>query len=67
MPAPAARQNDAVNDCAWPRPTFTEGGKIEFVAAQVMVALALPNFELSAVLAAVTLTVGGVGGADGAV
>ena len=65
--APAAKQNDAANVCDWLRLTFAESGEIEFVAAQVMVALALPDFELSAALVAVTVTVGGEGGADGAV
>jgi hypothetical protein len=65
--APAGRQKDAVKVCCWPRPTFVESGEIEFVAAQVIVAVALPNFELSAALVAVTVTAGGEGGADGAV
>jgi hypothetical protein len=65
--APAARQNDAVNVCVWPRLTLAKSGEIEFVAAQVMVTLALPNFEPSAALVAVTVTVAGDGGAAGAV
>jgi hypothetical protein len=67
MVAPAARQNDAANACDCPRPTLAESGEIEFVAEQVMVTLALPNFELSAALVAVTVTLGGEGGAEGAV
>jgi hypothetical protein len=67
MVAPAARQNDAVNDCVCPMPTLVAGGEIEFVAAHVIVALAFPNLELSAALVAVTVTVAGEGGADGAV
>ncbi len=67
MVAPDARQNDAVNTCGWPRLTLAKSGDIEFVAAQVMVTLALPNFELSAALVAVTVTVAGDGGAVGAV
>ena len=67
MLAPAAMQNDAVNDCVWPSATLAEEGAIEFVVVQVMVALALPDFELSAALAAVTVTVAGEGGTPGAV
>jgi len=44
-----------------------EEGEIEFVAAHVMVTLALPEFELSAALAAATVTVAGDGGTGGAV
>ena len=40
---------------------------MEFVAEQVIVALALPDLELSAALVAVTVTVEGDGGAAGAV
>ena len=65
--APLARQNDAVKDCVCPSPTLAEGGEIEFVAAHVMVAVALPDFELSAALVAVTVTLAGEGGAGGAV
>jgi hypothetical protein len=67
MLAPAPRQKDAVNACVWPRPTLVEGGEIEFVAAQTIVAVALPDFELSAALVAVTVTAGGEGGVGGAV
>jgi hypothetical protein len=67
MLAPAAMQNDAVNDCVCPSATLAAEGEIEFVAAQVIVALALPDFELSAALAAVTVTVAGDGGTAGAV
>jgi hypothetical protein len=48
MLAPAAMQNDAVNDCVWPSATLAEEGEMEFVDAQVIVALALADFELSA-------------------
>jgi hypothetical protein len=65
--APETRQNDAVNTCVWPSATFAAEGVIEFVAAQVMVTLALPDFELSATLVAVTVTVSGDGGVAGAV
>ena len=67
MAAPEARQKDAVNDCVWLSPTLVAGGEIEFVAAHVIVALASPNLELSAALVAITVTVAGEGGADGAV
>jgi hypothetical protein len=60
-------QNDAVNDCVWPSATLAEEGEMEFVDAQVIVALALADFELSAALAAVTVTVAGDGGVAGAV
>lgn len=39
---------------------------MEFVALQVIVALALPDFELSATLAAAIVTVAGFGGTAGA-
>lgn len=67
MLAPAAMQNDAVNDCVWPSATLAEAGAMEFVDAQVMVALALLDFKLSAALAAMMVTVAGDGGTDGAV
>jgi hypothetical protein len=65
--APAARQNEAVNDCGWPSARVTDEGEIEFVAAQVIVTFALPDAEVSAVLVAVTVTVAGDGTAAGAV
>ena len=65
--APAARQNDAANDCAWPSPTLADGGEIQFVAVQVIVRLALPEAEVSATLVAVTVTTAGDGTAAGAV
>src|ERR1700758_1385672 len=65
--APVATQKEAVNACVSPRPTLADGGVIEFVAAHVMVTLALPDFAASATLVAVTLTVAGDGGTDGAV
>ncbi len=67
MVAPAAKQNDAANTCGWPRLTLVKTGEIGIVAAHIMVALALPTFELSAALVAVTVIVGGEGGAVGAV
>ena len=65
--APLARQKEAVKDCVPPSPTLAESGEIELVAAHVTVALALPDFEASATLVAVTVTVAGEGGAGGAV
>jgi hypothetical protein len=64
---PAARQNDAENGCTWLSPRLALGGEIELVALHVIVALALPVFEVSAELAAVIVTVGGDGGTGGAV
>jgi hypothetical protein len=65
--APTAPQNDAESDCVLPSETFAAEGEIEFVAEHVTVTLALADFELSAMLAVVTLTVDGDGGSDGAV
>lgn len=64
---PLAMQNEAVNVCVWPSATCAVEGEIEFVVAHVTVALALPDFELSTMLVAVTVTVAGVGGTAGAV
>jgi hypothetical protein len=64
---PAARQNDAENDCVWSSPTSAVDGEIEFVALHVIVALAFPLLELSALLVAVIVTVAGFGGTGGAV
>jgi hypothetical protein len=65
--APAARQNDAANDCGWPRAMLADAGEIEFVAVQSIVTLALPEPEVSATLVAVTVTTAGDGTAAGAV
>lgn len=67
MLAPLARQNEAVKGCVWPSPMLADEGEIEFVAEQVIVTLALPDAEVSAVLVAVTVTVAGEGTAAGAV
>ena|SRR5271166_1113435 len=64
--APLVEQNEAVNVCVCPSETFALAGKIESVV-HVIVTLALPLFVLSASLVAVTVTVGGDGGAAGAV
>jgi hypothetical protein len=65
--APLARQNEAENICRFPSATLAEEGVTEFVAAQIIVVLALPDFELSAKLAAEIVTVAGDGGTAGAV
>src|SRR5580658_3780926 len=64
--APSVAQNEAVNVCVCPSETFALGGEIESVV-QVIVTLALPVFVLYATRVAVTVTVGGEGGAAGAV
>ena len=64
--APLVRQNDAVNDCVLPSETLAELGEIEFVAGQVIVTLALPDFVASATLVAVTVIVAGKGWIAGA-
>ena len=64
---PAGTQSEAVSVWDAPRPTLAGDGKIESVAEQVIVALALPDFKLSATLVAVTVTVAGDGSAGGAV
>lgn len=63
----AAGQNEAVKFCVKPSPTFAEVGDMEFVPEQAMVTLALADFEVSATLVTMTVTVGGVGVAEGAV
>jgi len=45
---------------------LADGGASEFEAVHVIVTLALPDFEPSAILVAVTLTVGGDGTTAGA-
>jgi hypothetical protein len=64
---PAERQNAAEKLCVWPSATLAEEGEIALEAPQVIVTLALPDLEVSSVLVAVTVTVAGDGGADGAV
>ena len=65
--AVAAGQNEAVKFCVKPSVTFAEVGEMEFVPEQAMVTLALADFEASATLVTVTVTVGGVGSDAGAV
>ena len=62
-----AGQKDAVKDCAEPSATFADAGEIELAPPQTIVTLAFADFEVSATLAAVTVTVAGFGGAAGAV
>ncbi len=62
-----AGQKDAVKDCAEPSATFADAGEIELAPPQTIVTAALADFELSATLVAVTLTVGDAGGSAGAV
>jgi hypothetical protein len=62
-----AGQNEAVNVCVALSATFAEAGEMEFAPEQATVTLAFADFEVSATLVAVTVTVAGVGGAAGAV
>jgi hypothetical protein len=62
-----AGQNEAVKVCVAPSATLAEEGDIEFAPEQATVTLAFADFEVSATLVAVTVTVAGVGGATGAV
>lgn len=64
---PLATQNETVKVCVSPSATCAVAGEIESVAVHTTVALALPDFELSAVLVAVTVSVAGDGGTAGAV
>jgi hypothetical protein len=62
-----AGQNEAVKVCVAPSVTLAEEGDIEFAPEQAMLTLAFADFEVSATLVAVTVTVAGVGVAAGAV
>lgn len=64
---PGATHRVAVNDCDCPSTTLAAAGEIELGAAHVIVTTAEADFEVSATLVAVTFTVGGDGGALGAV
>ena len=66
MEAPVARQNDAVKPCVCARDTVAAGGEIVFVAEHVIVTLAVADFDGSATLVTMTLTVEGDGGTAGA-
>lgn len=66
MVAPVARQNDAVKVCVCASETVAAGGEIVFVAEHVMVTLAVADFDGSAALVTLTLTVEGDGGTAGA-
>ncbi|MHB8754709.1 MAG: hypothetical protein ACYC92_07100 [Candidatus Acidiferrales bacterium] len=65
--APAAIHNKAEKLCVAPTETFADEGEIEFPAAQEIVTLAVADFDGSAMLVAVTETLGGAGGNAGAV
>ncbi len=67
MVVPGGTHSVAVKDCDCPSATLAAAGEIEFGAAQTIVTLAEADFERSATLVAVTLTVAGDGGAAGAV
>src|SRR5271163_1145934 len=62
-----AGQNEAVKVCVALSATFAEAGEMELAPLQAIVTLAFADFEVSATLVAVTVTVAGVGGAAGAV
>jgi hypothetical protein len=62
-----AGQKEAVKVCVALSATLAEAGDIELAPLQTTVTLALADFEVSATLVAVTVTVAGVGGATGAV
>ena len=64
---PLAIQDDAVKICISPSKTLAAEGEIEFIEVHVIVTLAVPDFEPSATLVAITLTVAGEGGVAGAV
>lgn len=64
---PAATHSEAEKFCTAPVETFTDGGEIEFALAHEIATLALADFEGSAVLVAVTATLGGDGATAGAV
>src|SRR5580704_13397942 len=66
MEAPVARQNDAVKPCVCARGTVAAGGEMVFVAEHVIVTLAVADFDGSATLVTMTLTVEGDGGTAGA-
>lgn len=63
----AVGQNVAPKFCVIPSATFAAPGEMEFVPEHAIVTLALADFVVSATLMAVTVTVGGVGVAPGAV
>ena len=64
--APVARQNDALKVCVCASETVAAGGEMVFVAEHVMVTLAVADFDGSATLVTMTLTVEGDGGTAGA-
>lgn len=62
-----AMQDDALKICIWPSETLAAEGEIEFIEVHVIVTLAVPDFEASATLVAVTFTIAGEGSVAGAV
>ena len=64
---PPGMHEDAEKFCVWPSETPAATGEIEFTDVQVTMTLAEPDFEVSASLVAITLTVAGEGGVTGAV
>ena len=62
-----AGQKEAVKVCVALSATLAAEGDIEFAPLQTTVTLAFADFEVSATLVAVTVTVAGFGGAAGAV
>ncbi len=64
---PEGTHRAAAKSCDWPSVRVAEVGAIEFTLVQPIPTLAVADFEGSATLVAVTLTVGGEGNAPGAV
>jgi hypothetical protein len=67
MGVPVATHKEAVKVCVCPSKRETAAGDISLEFAQVIVTVAEPDLESSAVLVAVTVTDGGDGGTAGAV
>lgn len=63
---PEAPQKEAMNVCVCARFTSAEGGEMELCDEHVTVTPALADFDGSAALIAVTVTLGGEGGTAGA-
>ena len=64
---PFAMQSEAANDCVCPSARLADGGESAVYGVQEIVTLALPDFDGSAALVAVTVAAGGDGAAAGAV
>lgn len=67
MVVPGAIQSDAAKFCVAPAVRFAVAGKMEFADAHEIVTVAVADFDESAMLAAVTVTIAGAGGIAGAV